>query len=75
MCVNTSLAFPLFVPHVVEERNYFIQGIELKQLFKIPVRARKHVVSFSYDHQSSTHCKIVVHITKTMKRLNFYYVY
>lgn len=73
--INTSLTFLLFVPHVVEERNYFIQGIALKQLFKIPVRASKYIVSFGYDRQSSTHCKTVVHITKTMKRLNFYYMY
>lgn len=55
-------------------KEKFIQGIEYKKLFKIPVRATKHVW-FSYDHQSSIHCKILVHITKTTKRLIFYYVY
>lgn len=53
-----------FVPHVIEEPNYFIQGTELKQLFKMPARTSKHVASFVYNHQSSTLCKIVVTLLK-----------
>jgi len=52
---STSLTFLLFVPCVVEEINYYIQAIELKQLFKIPARASRHIISFrSSDRISKT---------------------